>query len=366
MALAVGPAVDRLAVAAGRSADLGAALFDAGLDGATLGLAEGAPVELAAGPKLQGCEAFEHRAVALRQRALAQRPQRHLEQVERIGRIGGGPVGHRLGRRHGALAHQLACLEDAPLVAHVGSLEQHARLQDAHAVDLVGPVDQDAAEQPHRVGGRPHQLHVRRRIARPGRADDHVRRRLPAMQPVADIGEVVGEQVHEGVAVIEMPDRRHGQEHRLEREIEPRRRIEGVVVGRRHRPRAMVGELGDVAEAVEPLAQRVGLVDRGLPARAVHLVDREEIDRGAARQVAQRRRRVLGAHDGGRRPGNGRGCRECAAEQRAPPHAARSRISRRSMTKAATSRHGARVQNERARPEGEASTKAAAPSIGSA
>ena len=253
------------------------------------------------GRSFSGGEAFEHRAVALRQRALAQRAHRHLEQVERIGRIGGGPVGHRLGRRHGALAHQLARLEDAPLVAHVGRLEQHARLQDAHAVDLVGPVDQDAAEQPHRVGGRPHQLHVRRRIACPGGADDHVRRRLAAMQPMADIGEVVGEQVDEGVAVIEVAHRRHGEEHRLEREIEPRRRIERVVVGRRNAARAMVGELGDVAEAVQPLAQRIGLVDRGLPARAVHLVDREEIDGGAPREIAQRRRRLLRAHDGGRR-----------------------------------------------------------------
>ena len=201
-----------------------------------LGLAEGAQVELAARPELQ------------RRRSLrtprGRAPTSGLSPSARIvtsnrsnGSVGIGrrPVGHRLGRRHGALAHQLAGLEDAPLVAHVGRLEQHARLQDAHAVDLVGPVDQDAAEQPHRVGRRPHQLHVRRRIARPGRADDHVRRRRSAMQPMADIGEVVGEQVHEGVAVVEVAHRRHGEEHRLEREVEPRRRIERVVVGRRHR-----------------------------------------------------------------------------------------------------------------------------------
>ena len=53
MALAVGPAVDRLAVAAAGGADLGAALLDTGLDGAALGLAEGPAVELATGLELQ-------------------------------------------------------------------------------------------------------------------------------------------------------------------------------------------------------------------------------------------------------------------------------------------------------------------------
>ena len=95
-----------------------------------------------------------------------------------------------------------------------------------------------------------------------------------------------------------------------------------------------------------------------LPARAVHLVQREEIDRRAARQVVAASRLLLR-------------CAAPAARARAPHrararraalHAARSRDRRRSITKAAAARHGSIVQNERARPDGEASTKATAPS----
>src|SRR4029453_4463244 len=65
----------------------------------------------------------------------------------------------------------------------------------------------------------------------------------------------------------------------------------------------MVGELGDVAEAIQPLAQGIGLVDRGLPARAVHLVDREEIDRGPAGEGRARAGRVAVAPWPGTRAG---------------------------------------------------------------
>ncbi len=282
--------------------------------------------------------------------------------------LGGGPVGHRLGRRDGALAHQLLGFQDAPFVAHIGRLEQHAGLQDAHGIELLGPVDQDAPDQPYRVGRRAHQLHLRGGVAVPARPHDHVRRRMPAIEAVAHIGEVVGEEVEEGVAVVEIADRRHGEEQRLERQVEPGRGIERVVVRRRHGARPVIGELGDVAEAVEPLALRIGLVDRGLPARAVHLVDREEVDRRPTRQVTQRAESVLRACHRRRRQGCRQGRRKRAGEQHAAVdrHAARSRPWRRSATKAAASRQGASVQKERARPEGEASTKATAPSSRSA
>jgi len=55
-----------------------------------------------------------------------------------------------------------------------------------------------------------------------------------------------------------------------------------------------IGETLDIAEAVETLALRVGLVDRGAPARTIHLIDREEIDGGALGEIAERCRRVLG------------------------------------------------------------------------
>jgi hypothetical protein len=195
------------------------------------------------------------------------------------------------------VTHQLAGFQDAPFIPHVGRLEQHAGLQDAQAVEFFGSVDQDPADQPHRVGRRAQELHLRRRIAVPLRSDDHVGWRLAAMQAVADIAEVVGEQVEEGIAVVEVADRRHGEEQRLDRQIEPGRGVERVGIGRRHRPRAMVGQVRQVAEAVQLLALRVGLVDRRLPARAVHLVDRKKIDRRPPRQLAQRRRTFLGARD---------------------------------------------------------------------
>ena len=84
-------------------------------------------------------------------------------------------------------------------------------------------------------------------------------------------------------------DFEYHEEQRLEREIEPGIRVEHVVVGRRHHPRTMVGQLRQVAEMIQPLAQRVGFVDRRLPARAIHLVDRKEIDRGPPCEIAQRR-----------------------------------------------------------------------------
>ncbi|KAK6020083.1 hypothetical protein OSTOST_14270 [Ostertagia ostertagi] len=96
------------------------------------------------------------------------------------------------GRRLGAEAHQLAGFEDAPFVAHVRRFEQHAALQDAHAVEFLGLVDQDAAEQPYRRGGRADQRHVARRIASPLRTDDHVRRQAVALCAMADDEEVVG------------------------------------------------------------------------------------------------------------------------------------------------------------------------------
>ena len=356
IALAVGPAVDRLAEATAAAADLGMALLDAGLDGALLGLAEGAQVELASGPQPQRRQLLEEGAVALGHRAFTQRPHADLEEIERIGAVGRRPIGHRLGRRHGALAHQFARLEDAPFVAHVGSLQQHAGLQDADAVEFLGPIDQDAPQKPHRVGGRPDQFHFGRRVALPVRPDDHVRRRLSAILPVADIGEVVGEQVDEGVVVVEVADRRDGEKQRFDREVEPGHRIERVVVGRRHHPRAMVGEHGHVKEAIELLAQRIGVVDGGLPARAVHLVEREQVDRGAAGEVAEHGGSLLGLRSRG--AGQQRGEQRAAVEA----HTALSRWRRRSATKAAASCHGFSVQNERARPEGEASTKATAPS----
>ena len=247
MALAVGPAVDRLAVAARRRARISArpcsmpawmALRSASL--------KARRSNLRPGRSLSGAKLSNTARSRSRQRAFAQRPHRR-PRTGRTDRRGLGAGQSATGSGGATVRWRISSrgLEDAPLVAHVGRLEQRARLQDAHAVELVGPVDQDAAEQPHRVGRRAHQLHLAtaHRPSRPG-PTIMCGGGCAAIQPVADIGEVVGEQVHEGVAVVEVAHRRHGEEQRLEREVEPGRRIERVVVGRRDGARAMVGELG--------------------------------------------------------------------------------------------------------------------------
>src|SRR5581483_481118 len=127
-----------------------------------------------------------------------------------------------------------------------------------------------------------------------------------------------------------------------------------------HRPAAVRGELPGMNEMIELLARRVLLVHRRIPASTVHLVHWEEVNRGAAGKVFEHLRSfVLGARNHWRR--------QSGHQQRAPidRNAARSRSWRRAITKAAASFHGTMVQNERARPDGEASTNTTAPSSSS-
>ena len=279
--------------------------------------------------------------VALAERAVAQQGEAGLEQVEGIGRPRRRPVRHRLGRQLGAIAHQLLHLEDAPLVALVGRLEQRPGLQAARLVDVIVilRIDGDRISQPHRPGRCAHGIGLAGRDAGPGRAAHDPGTRHAS----AHLGDGALEGIEQGHAVAASLHLRQGEEGGFAREVEPGRGRQ-VAIARRQLPHKLVellAALDDVAVASQ-----------------VHRVQRREVDRGATGERAQVA--VLGARRAGKdEPRQRRASADAHADD---AHSVRPRPARRSSTKAAASRHGSIVQNERARPDGEASTKATAPS----
>lgn len=216
----------------------------------------GAGAQADTGPVGQGC------GIGRRRRVARQRGVDDLRKVLRIGRIA------RRRTPGGGRRHAVQRLQRQPVLHRKGGRE------------IVGAVDQPAAEQPDIVAGRPDQPPGGQRAA-PVRPDQAGLHGPQAVEPAAQHGDVVAEEIHQRHRPVAAGrHRRHGDAQRAGAEVDPAGGIQRVVVGRGDLARPVVAERAAVADLVGLAAPQVQRrVQRGV-AGARHLVEREGVLEG--------------------------------------------------------------------------------------
>ena len=184
--------------------------------------------------------------------------------------------------------------------------ERLQRLQAVGGLDLVDPLgvalalDVGAPDHPDALVGRLHLRHAPWQLAAESGADDREISTLLLTGDRADVAEVLGPRRDE-LEDVEPVHLRHVQDLRLAREVEPRDRVQGVVVGSDHVPVLGLGERVGVTELVDRgVAGVVGFRDAGVGAEdPVRVDDRDPV------LVRLRAERVAGLVVGGRADGRG-------------------------------------------------------------
>nr|WP_254535813.1 hypothetical protein [Sphingopyxis terrae] len=124
-------------------------------------------------------------------------------------------------------------------------------LQRFRGRKVVRSIDENAREHPGIVGGRLHKPNAIGHLAIPIGADDPDPPAFAARRTRFQIGEIVGERVHERDREIAIAHRRDRHVDRPTRKLKKQGGINGVVVGGGDVARAIIGELRALLDAVE-------------------------------------------------------------------------------------------------------------------